>query len=275
MKFLLCFQFITLVFGLTKKVKVGLKVHQHQSRSGMDLEVGKQTAALLRLALLSGGSATMLYSGSPELSGVLSVLAQMGGLDWSKVLILSVSEYFGLPQHKRGSVQFDLCDKFFSIKPDCPITGLINGEGIPSKELVRLNHLIERHKPDVFLTSIGAAGEIGLIENNSGESEEIAGYRIVELSETFRRGQFNQQLFKSINEVPRKGISLSLAGIFSAKHVVCCLSGKSKSDLASKLIYQKDLPDTCEGFLKHPDVHLHLDPESGSTAPPTSGSTAL
>ena len=242
---------------------MSIQVHQHNSRSGLELEVGKQSAALLRLAMLSGGSGTIIISPSPEMAGVISVLAGMESIDWSKILILPMGEFFGISKNSRGSLQQDLYKKLIQVKPKCSTAGLINGEGIPSTERSRLNQLLELHRPDVFLTCIGSSGEIGLIDHSIFAPEET-GYQIIEPSNEFRKNQVDQNQFRTLNEVPRKSLSMTISSAFNAKHVICCMTGRTKSELASKLLNGQDVPETCKGLLQHPNVHIHLDSEAAS-----------
>ena len=231
----------------------------------MDLEAGKQTAALLRLALSSGGLATIVISDSVELQGILNVLAFTEGMDWSKIMIIPMAEYFGISRNTKGSLQFELNRRIISVKSGCSASGMINGEGIPSSELKRLNSLLETRKPDILLTSIGPLGEIGMIE--SGRAAEIQGYQITEPSEIYRKQQVELNQFKSIHDVPRRGIQLSLGSLLKIKHIVCCLSGKAKSDIAYKLTQGKDLPEICKGLVSHSDLHLHLEADAASKVP--------
>lgn len=224
---------------------------------------GKQAAAMLRLAIVSAGYATLILSGDPEVEPVVDFLASREGIDWKKVLIFPVCEFVGISRISKGSLQNDFYKRIVEHHKGIEVKGLINGEAVPSSEISRISASISRITPVLVLTGIGNRGELGLMEELPKNQEE-PGYRLVEPSEAFRKELANPARFRTIHEVPRRGITISMKSILSAKQIITCVTGPGKSGLAAKLASADEPELPCQLLAGHPNFHLHLDREAAS-----------
>lgn len=242
---------------------MGINLHIHPDRTTLTEAVGKQAAAMLRLAIVSAGSAGLILSGDPEVEGVVDFLASREGLDWKKVFIFPVCEFIGLSKVSRGSLQNDFYKKIIAANSDINTKCLINGEAIPSTEIKRISECISKVTPVLVLTGVGQRGEIGLTEQVPKNQDE-SGYVLAEPGETFRKELAHPKRFKNIHEVPRKGITISLKSLMASKNIITCATGRSKSGLATKLATntQPELP--CQLLSAHPNFYLHLDRDAAS-----------
>lgn len=242
---------------------MGISLHVHQDRTALTESVGKQAAAMLRLAIVSAGSAGLILSGDPEVEGVIDFLASREGLDWKKVFIFPVCEFIGVSKVFRGSMQNDFYKKIVAANREVETKYLINGEAIPSTEIKRISECISKVSPVLVITGAGRNGEIGLAEQLPKNQDET-GYVLAEPGETYRKELAHPQRFKSIHEVPRKGITLSLKSLMASKNIITCLTGKSKSVLAASLMANTE-PEVPFHFISaHPKFYLHLDRDAAS-----------
>ena len=242
---------------------MGINLHIHSDTARLTEEVGKQAAAVLRLAIVSSGNAALILSGDAEVEPVVDFLSTREGIDWKKVQIFPVCEFVGISRVLKGSLQNDFYKKIIALNSGIDTKGLINGEAIPSSEINRISVSISKISPVLVLTGIGSRGEIGLTEKLP-ENQEATGYRLAEPSEAFRKEFANPGRFRSINEVPRKGITISMKSLLSARHVITCVTGKSKSDVAAKLTAAGETEIPCQLLANHPNFHLHLDRDAAS-----------
>ena len=239
---------------------MSLSIYQHKDIHQFNQAIGKQAAALIRLSLVSAGHTTLIISSEPELEGVLSFLSASEGIDWSKVTVFSVSDFLGVAHSSRLSLQNDLHRKLLAQKPALSTKALINGEGVPSSEVTRLSFLINQQTIDLALISPGETGTLGFLESASSELSTIDGYSLCEPSDTIRKSFVQRNRFKSINEVPQRGITLSAKSILRAKNILCCIEGTRKSGVAH-LLNDGLKTDAPVGALKnHPALHVHLGP---------------
>lgn len=243
-------------------------LHLHKDLSLLNLAVGKQAAALLRLALVSGGAASLILSGDPELEGILSYLATSEGIEWGKVQIFSVCEFLGVDRNSRGSLQATISRKLLpGIVPAAGLT-LIRGEQVPSTEIKRLSDAVSKHAADVVILAPGANGEVGMIHVNHGKDDESSGYYLTELTNEFRDGQVHPNRFRTIKEIPERGITIAMGEILKAKNILCCISGKEKSSQVQQLLEGTKNKTPFYRLKNHPSLHLHLDQEAAESLPP-------
>jgi glucosamine-6-phosphate deaminase len=242
---------------------LGINLHIHPDTASLTEAAGKQAAAALRLAVVSAGYATLILSGDPEVEPVVDFLASREGIDWKKVLIFPMCEFVGISRISKGSLQNDFYKRIVANNSGIDTKGLINGEAIPSSEINRISASISNISPVLVLTGIGNRGEIGLAEELPKNQEET-GYRLVEPSEAFRKELANPGRFRTIHEVPRKGITLSMKSLLASKHIITCVTGKSKSELAAKITAAAEPEIPCQLLASHPNFHLHLDRDAAS-----------
>jgi glucosamine-6-phosphate deaminase len=239
---------------------VSLNVHRHTSILHFNEAISKQAAALIRISLVSTGQASVLLSSEPELEGILTLLSASEGIDWSKVTLFCLSDFLGVSRSSRLSMQNDLHRKLLAQNPAISTKALINGESVPSSEVTRLSFLINQQTIDLALLSPGETGALGLLESASSEISTIDGYSLCEPSDSIRKSFVQPNRFKSINEVPQRGITLSTKSILRAKNILCCLEGNKKSALLN-LLDDGVITDAPIGALKkHPALHIHLGP---------------
>lgn len=254
---------------------MSISIYQHKDILQFNQAIGKQAAALIRLALVSGGHMTLVVSTEPEMEGIVSFLAASEGIDWSKVTVFSTSEFLGVARASRVSLQNDIYRKLLSQKQSMPAAGLINGEGVPSTEVVRLSTLIKQHSIDLALLSSSETGSIGMTESMEEPHNSKEGYFLCEPSDAFRKSLVHPNRFKSINEVPRRGITLSTKTLLRAKNILFCLNGSDKSNAAKCLAGEVKSKGAIESLKNHTALHLHLGPTVASPTPETKTTNTL
>jgi glucosamine-6-phosphate deaminase len=245
---------------------LGINLHIHQDRTTLTEAAGKQAAAMLRLAIVSSGSAGLILSGDPEVEGIIDFLASREGLDWKKVFIFPVCEFIGLSKISRGSLQNDLYKKIIAANGEVNTKCLINGEAIPASEIKRISECISKVSPVLVLTGAGHRGEIGLTDDLA-KDRDTSGYLLAEPGEPLRKELVRPNRFRTIHEVPRKGITISMKSLLSSKNIITCLTGKSKSGLAAKLNESTEPEFPCQLLSRHPNFYLHLDRDAASDIP--------
>jgi len=108
---------------------------------------------------------------------------------------------------------------------------------------------------DMQLLGIGRNGHIGFNEPNV-KFEAVT--HLVELDEDTI--QANSRFFKTIDEVPRKAISMGIKTIMHSKKILLLATGKEKANIIYNMIYGDIKPDLPASVLQiHPDVTILLD----------------
>jgi len=186
----------------------------------------KHATQLLRKTIEVNGAANIILATGTSQFEILNQLISED-IDWSKVTMFHLDEYIGLPVTHPASFRKYLQERFIS-KVCLKGVYLINGETNPQQECERLNELILQYPIDVALAGIGENEHLAFNDPPADFDIEQP-YIIVELDDACRQQQMNEGWFDSIDDVPRKAISMSIRQIMRSKNIICSVPGKRKA----------------------------------------------
>jgi len=118
-----------------------------------------------------------------------------------------------------------------------------------------------------FIDGFTDSGENGHLAFNDppADFDTEEPYLIVNLDEACRRQQVGEGWFKTLAEVPRQAISMSIRQILKAKKIVCIVPDLRKAAAVKACVEGPVSPSAPASILQtHPDVTLYLDAESAS-----------
>ena len=187
---------------------------------------------------------------------------KLHGTSYSKVRTVNLDEYVGLDaNHNQSYAYFMRKNLFEHIDIDLSNTHIENGVAESEKaECERYDRLLRSLPRDFQLLGLGSNGHIAF--NEPGTSFESTTH-VVEL--TFSTVRDNARLFSSIDEVPRKALTMGLQSIVEAKKILVLASGENKADAVAKIMSGKiteELPASI--LLKHADCTLIVDKGAAS-----------
>ncbi len=176
-----------------------------------------------------------------------------------------LDEYVGLrtqhPASFRKYLKERFVDKVNGLRDICFIEG---DHADPYEECKRLNSIISDHSADLALAGIGENGHLAF-NDPPADFETTEPYIVVDLDEACRKQQLGEGWFDSLEEVPRKAISMSIQHLLTSKHIICSVPDKRKSAAVKKCLEGEITPDYPASILqKHPGCHIYLDAESAS-----------
>ena len=105
---------------------------------------------------------------------------------------------------------------------------LINGEADAQEECDRLGTIINIHPIDVALVGIGENGHLAFNDPPADFDTEEP-YIVVKLDEPCRKQQLGEGWFHSLEEVPKRAISMSIKQILKSKHIICSVPDSRKA----------------------------------------------
>lgn len=199
---------------------------------------GADAARLVREAIDSRGTANIVLATGTSQFETISQLVQDKNIDWSKVVMFHLDEYIDLPVTHAASFRRYLQERFLSKLPPLKAAYLINGEADAKKECNRLGGLIATHPIDVTLAGIGENGHLAF-NDPPADFETEDPYIVVELDEACRKQQMGEGWFRSIEDVPRKAISMSIKQILRSKHIICSVPEIRKAIAVKNTVKQK------------------------------------
>lgn len=224
---------------------------------------GKKAATLIRHALDERDAATIILATGTSQFETLRQLVAETDIDWAKVTMFHLDEYVGLSEKHPASFRKYLRERFIdqvSIKKYY----LINGEADSRAECSRLNSLISELIVDAALVGIGENGHLAF-NDPPADFNTNSPYIVVELDELCRMQQLGEGWFQTLEDVPRKAISMSVKQIMKSKNVICSVPDERKAVAVRNTLEQPVSSLYPASILQHhSNCFLFLDKASAS-----------
>src|SRR2546423_6561743 len=204
-----------------------MNINISQTPQELGKTAGIAAAQLILEAIqVHGGANIILATETSQFETLNQLISE--DIDWSKVEMFHLDEYIDLPETHPASFRKYLKERFLSKVPSLKAAHLINGEIDPQKECNRLGILISALLIDVALVGIGENGHLAFNDPPADFETEYP-YIVVELDEPCRKQQLGEGWFKSIDDVPRNAISISVKQIMKSKHIICSVPDGRKA----------------------------------------------
>lgn len=203
------------------------------------------------LGLATGGSPVGMYK-------ELINMNKNGEIDFSNITTVNLDEYIGLSGDHPQSYRYFMNENLFNhINIDKNKTYVPNGLAKDiEKECTSYDAKIEELGGiDVQLLGVGNNGHIAFNEPNEAL---LAGTHLTDLKEDTIKA--NSRFFDSIDDVPKKAITMGLGQIMRAKKIILIASGESKAEVVKAMLSGKistDIPATM--LQMHRDVTVIVD----------------
>lgn len=225
---------------------------------------GNQGANLIREAILKQGFANIILATGTSQFEILKQLLAEKDIDWSKVTVFHLDEYLGLPITHPASFRKYLLERFFNHLPQLKTYYLIDGEGNPEVECIRLGELISKHPIDVAFVGIGENGHLAF-NDPPADFETEQPYIVVDLDQACRMQQLGEGWFPNLEVVPHQAISMSIRQIMKSKAIICSVPDTRKALAIKNCLEGPISTDHPASILqKHPNYQLFLDEGSSS-----------
>src|SRR6266576_1308164 len=198
------------------------------SRLQLAQAAATDAADLIRLAITARGEAYLIAATGASQFEFLDALVRQPAIDWSQVTFFHLDEYVSLPKRHPASFRHYLQQRIVDrIHPGN--FHFINGDAAdPAAECKRVGELISAQTIDVAFVGIGENGHLAFNDPPADfETEEP--YLIVNLDQACRSQQVGEGWFKTIDDVPRRAVSMSIQQILKARHVLCVVPDRRKA----------------------------------------------
>lgn len=234
----------------------------------MGTAAGINAAVSIRKAIREKGSANIILATGTSQFETLNQLLREKDIDWSKVIMFHLDEYIGLPITHPASFRKYLTERFLSQVPRLKAAYLIDGETDPKAECERLGKIIEQHPIDVALVGIGENGHLAFNDPPADFDIEDP-YIIVALDDLCVKQQYGEGWFPTMEDVPRKAISMSIKQILLSKEIICSVPDSRKA-MAVKNCLEQPISNLHPASIlqSHPNCTVYLDQYSASLLSP-------
>ena len=241
-----------------------MRVRTFETRRDMARGAAADAAAAIERAISANGRARIIAATGASQFEFLEELTSTPGLDWSKVVLFHLDEYVGLPIEHPASFRNYLLDRLIT-KTGLQDYILLDGEAPDIGEVCRLAGEALNSRPvDVAFVGIGENGHLAFNDPPANFQTEEP-YLVVELDEACRRQQVGEGWFRSIGEVPRHAISMSIRQILKAREILCIVPDARKAVPVRAALQGPVTPDVPASALReHGNVTMYLDSESAT-----------
>ncbi|UIJ72126.1 glucosamine-6-phosphate deaminase [Aurantimonas sp. HBX-1] len=245
-----------------------MQIEIHADSGALAKAAAAQGAEAIRAAVAAKGSAVVVLATGASQIAMLAELTR-ADLDWTKVTVFHLDEYVGLgidhPASFRRYLQERFVDQVAGLKAFVAVDG--DADDIAA-EVARLNRLLAGATVDVCFAGIGENCHLAFNDPPADFAAEDP-YIVVELDEACRRQQLGEGWFPTLEDVPRRAVSMSVCQIMKAQTIVLSVPDERKAEAVAQAVETEVSPAFPASILqRHPATTLHLDPASASRLKP-------
>ncbi len=241
-----------------------MNVEVFESRAEMAQAAADAAAQIIHEAIAERGQAYLIAATGASQFEFLDELVRQQNIDWALTTFFHLDEYVDLPATHPASFRRYLQDRIVDrVRPGA--FHFVNGDDPdPLTECVRVGKLISRQVIDAAFVGIGENGHLAF-NDPPANFETREPYLVVELDEACRRQQVGEGWFETVDDVPRKAISMSVQQILKAKNVLCVVPDRRKAQAVRDCFELEVSPLRPASILQqHPRTTIYLDTESAA-----------
>jgi len=211
----------------------------------------------------SGGRARIIAATGASQFEFLEALTAMPGIDWPRVELFHLDEYIGLAETHAASFRKYLRERLIQ-KAGITKYHFLEGHGDVAETIRKVGAELTSAPIDVAFVGIGENGHLAFNDPPADfETEEP--YIVVELDERCRRQQVGEGWFKSLEEVPKRAITMSLRQILKAKEIIAVVPDARKAEAVKACLEGPVGPMAPASILReHANTTIYLDKYSAA-----------
>jgi glucosamine-6-phosphate deaminase len=221
----------------------------------------------IRNAIREHGAARIIAATGAAQFEFLESLVESENIPWEKVEMFHLDEYIGIPIAHPASFRKFLLDRLIN-KVGMKRYHLLDGEGNPAEVIADVSSEIRKAPINVAFVGIGENGHLAF-NDPPADFETDESYIVVELDEACRRQQLGEGWFKSLDEVPRRALSMTVRQVLKAREIICIVPDARKADAIEKCFQGKISPMAPASILRtHSNATIYLDTKSAALLRP-------
>ena len=233
----------------------------------------EQAASILREAIQKQGNARLIAATGAAQFDFLEVLTNLPGIEWPQVEMFHLDEYIGMPESHPASFRRFLKERLIN-KTGITKHHLLNGEEDPASVIQDTGAALSAAPIDVAFVGIGENGHLAFNDPPADfETEEP--YLIVNLDEACRRQQLGEGWFATLEDVPRRALSMSIRQILKARQIICFVPDARKANAVKACFDGEITPMAPASILRtHANTTVYLDKYSAALLRPATLASA-
>lgn len=226
-----------------------------------------EAAAVIQCAISERGYARIIAATGASQFEFLEQLTKIPDIDWKQVEMFHLDEYLELPASHPASFRKYLRERLIDT---VGITRfhLLDGERDPHTVIAEVSAEIRKEPIDIAFVGIGENGHLAF-NDPPADFETDEAYIVVALDDACRRQQLGEGWFESLEEVPRRALSMTVRQVLKAKQIIAVVPDARKAPAVAKCFQGEVSPMAPASILRtHSNTTIYLDRESAALLNP-------
>jgi len=230
------------------------------TRQEMGVAAAAAAADFLRRTLSEQAAARVVFAAAPSQNEMLAALVEAEGIDWNRVEAFHMDEYLDLDSAALQRFARFLQDRLFDRLPFRAVHLI---ETDISEPVEHYEKLLKSAPIDLVCLGIGENGHLAFNDPPVADFADPVWVKAVELEEACRQQQVNDGCFATLDDVPRKAITLTIPALLSGRRLICTVPGSTKRHAVYKTLHDP-VSTACPATVlrDHAGCTLFLDKES-------------
>ncbi|KAA5823322.1 glucosamine-6-phosphate deaminase [Algibacter amylolyticus] len=241
---------------------LNLNIHVFPTKEQTGNAAGKAIETCIVNLQKTRNDIRIIFAAAPSQDAMLNHLSSSKLIDWSKITAFNMDEYIGLKPGAPQLFSSYLQRNLFS-KVDLKEINTINTNHDVPNEIEQYEQLLTAAPIDIVCLGIGENGHIAFNDPPVADFNDPQTIKVVELDHACRVQQVNDGCFKTISDVPKKAITLTIPTLNNGTHLFCVVVGHKKNE-AVKNTLSGIITTTCPASIltKHPDCSFYFDAQA-------------
>jgi glucosamine-6-phosphate deaminase len=223
-----------------------------------------EAASALRDTIARQGRACVVAATGASQFEFLEALVCAPDVDWRRTVFFHLDEYVGLPASHPASFRRYLKERLADRVHPRAFHFIEGDRPDPAAEARRVGELIRRCEIDLAFVGIGENGHLAFNDPPADFATEEP-YIVVRLDEACRRQQLGEGWFPSLEDVPRRAISMSIRQIMKARRILCVVPDARKAPAVRDTLTREVSPwRPASALQRHPAATVYLDVDSAA-----------
>lgn len=245
-----------------KKDKLNYRIYENRTEMGKAAAI--DAAAAINEVIAKKGRANLIFAAAPSQNDFLSALLEQD-IDWTKVNGFHMDEYVGLDKDAPQGFGNFLRAAIFGRVPFNSVNYLDISAVDSEAECERYTKVLKENPTDIVFMGIGENGHIAFNDPAVAEFHDPKTVKIVELDDICRQQQVNDGCFKTIDDVPKTAMTLTIPTLMAPAKVFCIVPAKTKAKAVNAVLtgpITEDCPATI--LREHDDATLYAETDSAA-----------
>jgi glucosamine-6-phosphate deaminase len=242
-----------------------LKVNVYARIEDLAAAAAQAASSYLHEILAVQSKAAVILASAASQVKFLEQLVNLGGVDWSRVILFHMDEYLGIsPEHAASFRRFMRERVAAKLKPLA--FHYLEGDALqPMDECDRYTRLLRAQSIDLCCLGIGENGHVAFNDPAVADFGDPRWVKIVKLDLKCRQQQVGEGAFPHLPAVPQYALTLTVPTLFSAKKVIAIVPEKRKAKAVQETL-QAPVNSSCPASIlrRQPHATLYLDEDSAS-----------